>query len=380
MKKISKITRLKRVMNLFDENVITENFQYFYNTIPSYTISKSAFPLNLSVTKKEIPKTFEYEGETVNIMNYLDKYKTSGFLVMYDGAIVYENYWHGYTKDTLTVSWSMLKSIISVLVGIALKEGFIKNINDKVSEYEPLLIKGGYKDVTIKQVLQMTSGVKFDEDYQRFFSDINKMGRVIALGRSINRFAASLKPERKPGTFNRYCSMDTQVLGMVLQKAVNMPLHKYLESRLWQPMGMENDSKWLMDNKGMELAFGVFFASLRDYGKIGLIFANLGTYNNIELVPKSWVLDSTIPDTPFLMPGKNPQSPYREGYGYQWWIPEFAEDDFVAKGVYGQSIYVSPKRKTVIVRTSVDPNWSVDCPSIPMTDIMCQTIARHLNR
>jgi CubicO group peptidase (beta-lactamase class C family) len=203
----------------------------------------------------------------------------------------------------------------------------------------------------------MSSGVRFDEDYAEFHSDINRMGRTIALGNSINEFAASLKSERKPGEYHHYVSMDTQVLGMVLQQTTGMTPAAYLEEKIWKKIGMQSNAKWLVDDYGMELVFGTLNVTLRDYARFGRLFMNQGNWSGEQIVPAQWVKDSTTPDGPHLQPGKNPLSSSRNGYGYQWWIPETPKNDFMALGVHGQYIYINPGKRVVIVKNSADPFW-----------------------
>jgi CubicO group peptidase (beta-lactamase class C family) len=281
---------------------------------------------------------------------------TTGLIVIKDDKICFEEYYRGNTADTLHISWSVGKSFVSALVGIALDEGNIKSIDQSVSEIVPRLKGTGYDGVPLKDVLQMSSGVLFDEDYADFYSDINRMGRTIALGSSINEFAASLTSERKSGEFHHYVSMDTQVLGMVLQQTTGVSPAAYLEEKIWKKIGMQSDAKWLVDDYGMELVFGTLNVTLRDFARFGRLFLEKGRWNGVQVVPAQWVADSVTPDAPHLQPGENPHSNTRMGYGYQWWIPETRQGgDFLALGVHGQSIYVNPEKRVVIVKNSADP-------------------------
>ncbi len=261
----------------------------------------------------------------------------------------------------LNISWSVGKSFVSALVGIAIEEGYIESIQLPVSDYVPELKGTGYDGVSLKDVLQMSSGVRFNEDYDDFFSDIKRMGRVIAMGDSINEFAASLEREREPGTFNHYVSMDTQVIGMVLKATTGKDLSLYLEEKIWKTIGMQSDARWLIDDLGMELVFGTLNVTLRDYARFGRLYMNYGNWEGEQLVPKQWVIDSITPDAPHLMPGDYPLLSTRKmGYGYQWWIPEHPKGDFMARGVYGQYIYINPEKRVVIVKNSAYPQWTVN--------------------
>jgi hypothetical protein len=258
---------------------------------------------------------------------------------------------------------SVSKSIVSFLMGVAMTEGRISSLQDPVDKYAPGLKGSGYEGVSLKNVLQMSSGIGFYEDYEDLKSDLVRMVVAFTTG-SLNDFVATLVNERKPGTYNRYVSADTQVLGMVLEGATGENLTDYTREKLWRALGAEYDAEWLTDPKGTEMAFGGFNASLRDYARFGLLYLNEGrNYQGRQLVPSDWVKASVTPDAPHLMPGRdNPDSSFPMGYGYQWWIPENPEGDFLAIGIYGQFIYVHPGHEVVIAKTSayVDYNDSGD--------------------
>ncbi|MFT7282809.1 MAG: CubicO group peptidase (beta-lactamase class C family), partial [Cyclobacteriaceae bacterium] len=243
--------------------------------------------------------------------------------------------------------------------GIALSEGKIKNINQYAIEYLPELRGTGYDQVTIKNLLQMSSGVLFNEDYGDFNSDINRMGRFFALGMPMADFAASLTNEKKPGTYNHYVSIDTQVLGMILVKATGQSITSYTKSRLWDPMGAENDAFWIVDNAGMEFALGGLNASLRDYARLGKLFLDSGRWNGQQLVPEEWVLVSTRPQDEHVQQ-RIENGVEMDGYGYQWWIPYGADDEYNALGVYDQFIYIDPDKDAVIVKLSSNHYFQED--------------------
>jgi hypothetical protein len=178
------------------------------------------------------------------------------------------------------------------------------------------------------------------------------MGRYFAFNIPFDDFITTLKSDRKPGTFNRYVSMDTQVLGMIIVAVTGENLATYLAKKIWKPIGMESDAWWIIDSDGMEAAFGGLCAVLRDYARFGRLYLNKGNWNGKSLVPAAWVKDSITPDAPHLMAGKRDNAESSMGYGYQWWIPAGNEGDFMAIGVYGQAIYISPPNRIVIARTA----------------------------
>jgi len=168
--------------------------------------------------------------------------------------------------------------------------------------------------------------------------------------------------KKKPGTWHHYVSMDTQVLGMIIREATGRTISNYMEEKLWKPAGMEAEAYWLIDSAGMETVFGGLNAVLRDYTRFGRLFLNKGKQNGNQIVPEKWVAESTTPDGDHLKPGKNQASTTTLGYGYQWWIPENPDGDYLAIGIYGQAIYVYPKYNIVIARNGamVDYNSKGD--------------------
>jgi CubicO group peptidase (beta-lactamase class C family) len=249
-------------------------------------------------------------------------------------------------------SWSVAKSFLSALIGVAVEQGKIADINDPVSKYVPSLRGSGYDGVTIKNVLQMSSGVAFDEDYKRFSSDINRMGRLMALGGSFDDFARSLSSERQQGTFLHYVSIDTHVLGMVLRAASGEPIADYFKDNLWSKIQPEASTYYITDESGEPMVLGGLNMRSRDYLKIGKLYRDGGRWNGQQVIPESWVKQSITPDAAHLMPGKRENSGTELGYGYQWWLPKGAEQEFMALGIYDQFIYVDNKSAVVIVKNS----------------------------
>ncbi len=323
-------------------------------------INKGNKPHQFKDDLSPLPETFIYKNKTIDTKTYLEDSWTTGFMVIKNNPLRFEKYFRGNTKTSTPITWSMSKSIVSALVGIAVHEGYIDDLEKAVSDYVPILKDSGYKDVSLKNVLQMSSGIRFNEDYGDFHSDINRMGRTFALSTPMDDFVVSLTSQREQGTYNHYVSMDTQVLGMVLRKTTGIPLSKYLEEKIWKKIGMESDAYWIIDSKGMEAAFGGLNVALRDYAKLGLLYLNKGQYKGEQIIPEQWIKDSVTPDSPHLLPGKRPNASWVLGYGYQWWIPQEPEGDFLAIGIYNQYTYISPKYNTVIVKFSAYPDYNTD--------------------
>lgn len=355
----SNLIRLWTAITLYDEDKITANFLSLYDRFNSNVIPASRDPFHFPQNPNSLPETFVVNDEELDLSTFLQQSGTTGLLVIKGGMIVTEEYYQGHSQEKQHISWSMGKSFISALFGIAVDEGYIASIEQAVSDYVPELAGTGYDNVAIKDVLQMSSGVRFNEDYGDFDSDINRFSRAVAFGTSLDEFTATLTRQREPGTYHHYVSIDTQVLGMVLTRALDVSLTQYLNDKLWQPMGMEYPAYWLKDDEGMELALGGLNVTLRDYAKFGWLYANWGNWQGKQLVPKQWIIDSVTPDAPHLMPGAdNPASSSSFGYGYQWWIPSGAEDEFVAQGIYHQFIYIDPDKQLVIVKNSANHRYN----------------------
>lgn len=345
--------RLYHVITLFDESKIAQNFKNMISIFPYHTVNKTTDPHLFPYAPIQItlPPYFSYADSTINTQNFLEYSCTDGMLVIQHDTIIYENYTNDFKADDHHISWSMSKSFISALFGIAIEEGKIRSIEEKVTDYVPELKSTGYDGVRIKDVLQMSTGVGFNEDYGDFNSDINRMGRFIALGMPMDDFAASLKREREPGTYNHYVSVNTHVLAMILKKVTGKTIAAYMEEKLWSKIEPEADAYWITDDAGMEFALGGLNMTLRDYAKLGQLYLDSGRWKGEQIVPESWVIASITPDAPHLMPGSS-QSDRKSGYGYQWWIPFGSDDEFQAQGIYNQFIYIDPDQDLIIVKLS----------------------------
>ncbi|MBW2245307.1 MAG: serine hydrolase, partial [Deltaproteobacteria bacterium] len=352
----TEVTRLWHLANLFDPDRIVRNFQHMDEILDSRTVARGGEVLEFARGTYSLPKSFRYRDRPYDTEAFLDELVTTGLIIVQDDTILLERYQRGYAPAGHHIAWSVSKSFVSALFGIAVGEGHIPDIMAPVTDYLPELEGSGYDGVPIKHVLQMSSGVGFNEDYGDPFSDINRMGPSMALG-SLLDFAATLERARPPGTLQHYVSVDTQVLGTILVRATGQDLAAYASEKLWKPLGMEFDAVWLLDGTGMEWAFGGLNASLRDFARFGWLYLNGGSRNGKQIVPEAWVRASVTPDAPHLMPGPKPDSSNEMGYGYQWWIPSEPDGDFMALGVYGQTIYVDPKNRLVIVKNSVDRDF-----------------------
>ena len=272
----------------------------------------------------------------------------TSLVVLKDGALVHESYYQDTSTDDLRISWSVAKSYLSALFGVLLEEGAITSIDDPVTKYAPSLKGGAYDGASIRNVLNMASGVTFDEDYLDQSSDINKMGRVLALGGSMDGFAADLNETfADPGTDWQYVSIDTHVISMVIRGATSEQIAPLLSEKIIKPMGLEATPYYLTDGNGIAFVLGGVNLPTRDYARMGQMYLQNGAYNGQQIVPADWVAASTIPSAP--------TSEGEYGYGYQWWMPKDGRvGEFLARGVYGQYIYINRPLGVVIASNAAD--------------------------
>ena len=343
---------ITRNIGMFGGGEQTANFRQLSTVYPVRVIRRAPTPSPLPAGPAiELPESFEFQGATLNTAAFLAEMETTGLIVIRDGRVAYERYSLGNDATTQSIAWSVSKSFASALIGIAVGEGAIASVEDPVTRYAPELAGGAYDGVRLKDVLQMSSGARWNEDYSDPNSDVGAYGRVMSTGGSLDAFAAGLVREREPGTFNRYNSTDTHVLGLVLRRATKRSLAEYLCEKLWQPLGMEADGFWMVDAMGAEMAGVGLNAVLRDYARLGCCYLNGGAWNGVQVVPREWVAASVTPDAPHLMPGPRATALLPMGYGYQWWVPDDS-GAYSAIGVYNQFVWVDPASRTVIAKTS----------------------------
>jgi CubicO group peptidase (beta-lactamase class C family) len=233
----------------------------------------------------------------------------------------------------------MAKSVTSILIGSAIDEGLIKSVDEPITNYIPELAKNGFNKVTIKHLLQMTSGIKFNESYVNPFGDAASFYYGLNLRKEIGK----MKLKTEPGKQFDYVSGNTQLLGLVLERSLkDKTITQFLQEKIWTPLGMEYDASWSIDRKknGLEKTFCCLNARARDFAKIGRLYKNKGNWNGKQIVSQRWVEESTRLDT-------------SEGsvnfYQYQWWLPT-PNEDFMAEGILGQFVYVNPTKDLIIVR------------------------------
>ncbi len=340
------IKRLMAVNSLFAEENIVTNF----SNMDAMFLNK---PMTLpTATPSPLPP--EPRDMPAGLDGWITDRSVTGLVVVKDGKVAYENYFLGTSPEDLRISWSVAKSYLSALMGILLDEGAIDSLDDPVVKYVPELADSAYNGASIRNVLNMASGVTFNEDYLDFNSDINKMGRVLAMGGSMDGFAAGLKERDRPaGKAWQYVSIDTHIIGMVIRGATGRPIPDLLAEKLLTPLRLEADPYYLTDGDGVAFVLGGLNLRTRDYARLGLLFLNGGALDGQQIVPRDWVIASTRPSAP--------TAPGEIQYGYQWWVPADATGgEYFARGIYGQYIYVNEPENVVIAVNSADRGFRED--------------------
>jgi CubicO group peptidase (beta-lactamase class C family) len=339
--------------------------------VQTFSHSETLFPVNQvgrKGTVQELPPAasqlknvhFTSAGVSYDLFDYLADNRVAGLLVLKKGKVVLEDYELGITPQTRWISFSMAKSVASTLVGAALKQGLIASLDDPIIHYVPALKGGVYDVVTVRNLLQMASGVKWDETYTDPRSDRRKLLDLQLLGKPgvILKFMRQLPRAAAPGSVFHYSTGESFLIGAVLEGATHRPLATYLSETLWSRLGMESDATWWVESPGgMGLAGSGLGATLRDYGRIGLFVQSGGLIDGKSIVPDNWFRDS---GSPHSFSGK------QVDYGYLWW-PLPAGDPinkgaFEARGIFGQHLYINPAEELVIVVLAAHPK-----PSAPST-------------
>ena len=343
-------------ITLFSPSKVAHNFARMPEIFPSNRIVHSTNPKPFETAIRPLPDRLVFGGETHMLNDFLIDTHTSSLTVIKDGVIIAEQYFQGYDSDSRPTSFSVAKSFVSTMVGIALERGMITSLNDKVTTYLPELQGSGFENVRIVDLLQMSSGIDFSEDYQDTTTDaFTIFDQIFIYMRSIDRQAGRYGSQLTPGTTFQYASINSHVLSMLIRRVSGLSLADFMQRYLWDPLGAEDDAFWLTDNHGTEIGFWGLNAHPRDFARLGLLMLANGYVDDQRLLPDGWVDRATLPDKPYLQPG---QTDGDWGYQYQWWAPKGGEgQDFSAIGIWGQFIYVNRAANLVIVKTSSDADF-----------------------
>lgn len=315
-----------------------------HTKFPSRPLPASTAPYQYALADPpQDPKTITVGDKEHEFEQFLKDHKTVAFLIIRRDTILYEQYFKGYDQSRIHTSFSMAKSVSGMLIGCAIEDGLIRDVQQPVTDFVPEMAAKGWDKVTLEHVLQMTSGMDFNESYANPFGTAAKF----YYGRRLEKNTTQLGLAREPGTAFHYMSGNSQLLGVILERALRTKgdprtITQYLHDKLWQPLGMEFDGSWSIDrkNEGIEKTFCCLNAPARDFAKLGSLYLHRGSWQGRQLVPAEWVERSTRVDT------SNGSAAH---YQYQFWLPS-QEGDYMMQGILGQFVYVDPTRELVIVR------------------------------
>ena len=290
-------------------------------------------------------KNFNKKPLSAKLQNKLDSLQTFAFLVIKNDSVIYESYSDGYSASSYSNSFSMAKTVVSMLIGVAIKDEKIKNIDQAIGDFLPDFNSEGKEKITIKHLLTMSSGLNWDESYASPFS----MTTEAYYGSDLPKLMSNMKAIEEPGKEFKYLSGNTQLLALVLEKATGKHLAEYAEEKLWQPMGAENDALWSLDKKdGTEKAYCCLNSNARDFARLGKLYLQNGNWNGTQLIDSNYVEESLKPADVIDPTDGKPV----DFYGLQWWLmPNVINTKaFYARGILGQFIIVVPEYDLIIVR------------------------------
>ena len=376
------INRLARVNTMFDADKIVQNFVsirslFEFKDIDVNTDAQAPLPK----ATQDLPRTYNLGDQTLSLLEWQTARSVCGMVVLKNGNRVYEEYFNDTSETDRRISWSMSKSVLSIALGVLHDQGRLPPLDTKIADLVPNLSNSAYASATLKNVLNMSSGVAFNEDYLDFHSDINRLGRIIGVGGSMDAFAQDMNAQSwTPGTYNHYVSVDTHVLGMVLRTVSGQPLADFLKGAVFDKLGMEAAPYFVTDSFGEPFILGGLNLITRDYARIGLMMAQGGEINGVRIVSQDWVTQSTEQSAPPPDPARAAMPDGVLGYGYQWWLPPNpAQGEYFAIGIYGQYIYVDTAHQVVIAINSADRDFKDGDGQITLNNLqLFRQIATHL--
>ena len=336
---------------------------------PTRVIEPGGTPYALPQATTQLTQLkFTVASTTYSLDDFLARNRVSGLLILKDGKIANETYQYGNTQATRWMSMSVAKSVTSTLIGAAVKDGHIASIDDQVIKYVPRLAGSAYDGATVRDVMMMASGARWNETYTDPASDRRQLleAQISQKPGSAMDLMSKLPRAAPPGSVNNYSTGETQVAGEIVHNAVKMPLARYLSEKIWSRLGMEAQANWWLDSPdGVEIGGSGISATLRDYGRFGMFVMNDGVIDGQQVLPAGWVAEAGSPKV------LNTGTPI--SYGYLWWIPggpSATDGAFYANGIMGQQIYINRKEKVVIVvwGAQTDPRGVGTFPPGPFFD------------
>jgi len=318
-------------------------FAHIDRIAPTRRLAASSTPYLLSVDLDESLKELNYtvDGQTFTVSDLLAQEPLMGMAIVKGDTIQLEHYAPDHKPDSRWVSFSVTKSFTSTLIGAAIKDGYITSLDDTVSDYLPRLRGTDYGSVKLRHILQMSSGIKWNEDYKDPESDVAQAGAL--QGAALTDYLGKLERLHEPGEVFNYNTAESNLAGEILRAAIGNNASAYMNAKIWQGFGMEHDANWLIDAPyGQETGGCCISASLRDYARLGIVVKKSGTMpTGDSILPEDWMEKATVPSKGY------------KGYGYKWWLLE--DGAYAASGIFGQMIFIDPKRDLVIAVHSNAP-------------------------
>jgi len=335
-----------------EQRCLVGNLSHFDELAP-YRVVKAGEPRAFKRVSSE-PKIRYRNGD---IDSFLASNRNTGLLVLKGDTILVERYQYDRKPEQRFQSYSMAKTVVAMLIGVALHEQKISSVDDLAQQYVPELKGHPYGETKLRHLLTMSSGVRFSEKYDGK-DDVTILARKTLMQQGPGGVDAVLpftERDNPAGTVFHYASAETEVLSLALRNAVGKPLAEYLSEKIWRPMGAEADATWIIDGGGNELGYMGINATLRDWGRLGMLLANNGAVDGKQIVPAAWVKAMTTAEAPHLQRGTATRF---NGYGYQIWLVGNTQNAFALFGVRGQSVFVDPDSKLVIVHTAVHADYT----------------------
>ncbi len=363
---------------LDDPGQFVDTFQRMDEILPSRTIEASD-PDPLPRAVRALDFTYDWDGAEKTLEDWFEEAHATSFMVVSNGEVIYETYRQGADADTRHTSWSMGKSFVATLIGMALDEGLIESLDDPAETYAPSYAGSDYGATSIRDLLTMSAGMDFQEEYSETEpSDVRPLFfNTFILSREPDAMVAEIAREREPGRDLHYTSPNTQVLAAVARGVFGGSLAEIVEQRIWAPLEMTEDATWLQnkpDEAGQALGYCCLQAVTEDYAKFGELYRNLGRHDGEQLVSADWAEAVGRPLAEWAEPAADGPYPGR-GYGLHFWLAEGYQPSFAAAGVYGQWIWIDRPRGVVIVQTAGDPVWTERRAE---TFHLFDTLARHV--
>ena len=338
--------------HMLDNEVSALTFRSMDTLFTTRSVGRAGPVWHLPRNEQALDFTYPWQDKAIPATDFLERTYTNALLVMKDSRIISEIYRNNSNDRTRFMAWSMTKSVTSVLVGCALAEGRIASLDTPVTQYLPELARGGYAGVSIRHIMEMRSGVDYEERYDFDNPGVAASNHIAALVRNTARFAdvARTLPRRhEPGTQFAYKTIDTAVLGWLVERVTGGSVAAYTERCLWEPLGAESDAFYIMDGPpgiGREFSGAGFNPTLRDFARFGQMMLDGGVADGRRIVSPDWVRQSTVP--------RHPEDARMGGYALQWWTVA-GSNAYMALGLQGQYIYIDPATRTVVVKPSYFP-------------------------